>query len=664
MNERCGCCEGIHALTPMAIANRPGLDALAYRVGTHATFLETMEARLSSGDHPELAGLTTREASDPAIALLDAWATVGDVLTFYQERIANEGYLRTATERRSILELARLVGYALRPGVAANVYLAYTLDDGYEGEIPAEARAQSVPGPGELPQSFETAEKLAARAAWNNLQPRLTRPQKITPATKDLYLKGISTNLKPNDPLLIVSDEYKEVFRVLTVEADPEADRTLVTFEPWRGPAQPAAPAAEPALVAMPENLHAASLRALVHSLSEAGNLTESDLERFITRLAKALLTTFVVLADMPPSDSRERAIKEVGAALKDLQRAVHRITVGISAGSVLAARLREVDRWLDRALAILARQVTAPRPSGTTILDTIIATLHKPVSVATLPPRDGRALSRDLKASFAEGSDLGPRLLTYLEPRLGPQLYAAWRNAVVTEPSAVKVYALRVRASLFGHNAQKEPQYEPNTLSDNQRNPRAGQLTSQTGWPEWAPRGENESYLFLDTNYDQILPGSYIAVHRPDLASPVVFSNISVRTLSRNAYGISGKTTMITLADGDTWWDPGSDITPVRGTTVYAQSEEIALADAPIHPVDEPIRGDTIELGALYDGLESGRWLVVWRAHRHRQRERRAGQRAGHARRRAPGPRPRRARRYDSYDPHPGQPAGLHVQA
>jgi hypothetical protein len=51
-----------------------------------------------------LLNLTTRDPSDPAMALLDAWATVADVLAFYQERIANEGYLRTATERRSILE--------------------------------------------------------------------------------------------------------------------------------------------------------------------------------------------------------------------------------------------------------------------------------------------------------------------------------------------------------------------------------------------------------------------------------------------------------------------------------------------------------------------------------------------------------------------------------
>ena len=54
---------------------------------------------------------------------------VADVLTFYQERLANESFLRTASERRSILELARLIGYELHPGVAASGFLAFTLDD-------------------------------------------------------------------------------------------------------------------------------------------------------------------------------------------------------------------------------------------------------------------------------------------------------------------------------------------------------------------------------------------------------------------------------------------------------------------------------------------------------------------------------------------------------
>src|SRR6185369_1195249 len=123
----CGCGEGVSAETPIALQNRPGLSAIAYRVGTYSSFRETLHARLSGSGQPALNGLTTRDNNDFTIALLDAWAMVGDVLTFYQERIANEAYLRTATERLSVLELARLINYELRPGVAASTYLAFTI---------------------------------------------------------------------------------------------------------------------------------------------------------------------------------------------------------------------------------------------------------------------------------------------------------------------------------------------------------------------------------------------------------------------------------------------------------------------------------------------------------------------------------------------------------
>ena len=61
-----------------------------------------------------LRGLTTRADDDFTIALIDAWAVVSDVLTFYQERQANEHYLRTATERRSIALCGRHFGWPRR----------------------------------------------------------------------------------------------------------------------------------------------------------------------------------------------------------------------------------------------------------------------------------------------------------------------------------------------------------------------------------------------------------------------------------------------------------------------------------------------------------------------------------------------------------------------
>jgi hypothetical protein len=171
--------------------------------------------------------------SKKIIALLDAWATIADVLTFYQERIANEGYLRTATERRSIQELSSLVGYSLRPGVAATVYPAFMMEIGYnEGaEVPQGTKIQSIPAPGEMPQFFETSEPIAARADWNELKPRLTQPQIIQEDTDKIYFKGISTNLKPGDRLLLVSGDEKALVTVDSIEPQATENRTLVKLQ-------------------------------------------------------------------------------------------------------------------------------------------------------------------------------------------------------------------------------------------------------------------------------------------------------------------------------------------------------------------------------------------------------------------------------------------------
>src|SRR4051812_794705 len=100
-----------------ALKNLPGLDVLQYRFGTQGSLKRDMLQALSTA--PALRRFTSRKDDDFSISLVDAWASVLDVLSFYQERIINEGYLRTATERFSVVELARHISYRLRPGVAA-----------------------------------------------------------------------------------------------------------------------------------------------------------------------------------------------------------------------------------------------------------------------------------------------------------------------------------------------------------------------------------------------------------------------------------------------------------------------------------------------------------------------------------------------------------------
>ncbi len=288
--SNCGCCSGIRAETPATVENRPGLPAIAYRIGVHAQFKESMLAALSDSARPELRALRSRDDDDFSIALLDAAATMADVLSFYQERIANESYLRTATERRSVLEMARLIGYELRPGVAASTYLAFTLDEtpGAPKQLSLDigARVQSIPAPGEKPQTFETIEKIETRTEWNALKPRMTKVFIPQFGDTHVYLKGTATNLKPGDAILLVGPEREadaaserwDFRRVSTVTPDFDGNRTRVEWDKKLG-----APAPSPVLPSANPKVYALRTRAGLfgYNAPQPANLSNDTLVHF-----------------------------------------------------------------------------------------------------------------------------------------------------------------------------------------------------------------------------------------------------------------------------------------------------------------------------------------------------------------------------------------------
>lgn len=241
----CGCCEV--AETRKARYNRPGLPSIDYRLDTHSGFfrraLSKLHIQQAQDKSQPLRGLTTRSRDDPAIAFLDAWALVADVLSFYQERVANEGFLRTLQERRSALELARAIGYELKPGVAASVHLAFTMEESPGSpkttSVPKGLGVKSIPPPGKLPQTFETSEDFEARVEWNALYPQLTEEQRVGNGSAEILLEGLDTFLQPGDAILfIAAEESSEAgsegwqMRILTtVTPDPEGGYTLAAWD-------------------------------------------------------------------------------------------------------------------------------------------------------------------------------------------------------------------------------------------------------------------------------------------------------------------------------------------------------------------------------------------------------------------------------------------------
>jgi sugar lactone lactonase YvrE len=212
--QLCGCCAGVQAETPEVITNRPALSAVSYRVGRYGTFYASMLAALSDSDLPALAALRTRDSSDFSIAFLDTWAVVCDILTFYQERLANESYLRCAIDDRSVMELAALVGYKPSPGVAASAYLAFSLNPAPGAPdnvtIPAGTRVQSVPGPGQTPQVFETSSAIVALIKQNQMAVETSTPWGLNGGDTSVWITGVNNNLNPGDALLFVNQAFHD----------------------------------------------------------------------------------------------------------------------------------------------------------------------------------------------------------------------------------------------------------------------------------------------------------------------------------------------------------------------------------------------------------------------------------------------------------------------
>lgn len=78
---------------------------------------------------------TDHSPNDLGVALLELFAYMGDILLYYQDRIANESYLETAVERRSVINLLRLIGYELRPPRPASADLTLLFKDDATGTV-------------------------------------------------------------------------------------------------------------------------------------------------------------------------------------------------------------------------------------------------------------------------------------------------------------------------------------------------------------------------------------------------------------------------------------------------------------------------------------------------------------------------------------------------
>ena len=139
---------------------------------------------------------TSRDSSDFGIALIELFAYMGDGLHYYIDRMASESFLATATQRRSVLDFARLLDY--RPGgnQAATVELVLANSLAAPAVVPAGTRVSTAPTASGQIVYFETQVEVTVPA---NVQITVEAIEGVTVSLEEV---GTSTGVFDQDFLL------------------------------------------------------------------------------------------------------------------------------------------------------------------------------------------------------------------------------------------------------------------------------------------------------------------------------------------------------------------------------------------------------------------------------------------------------------------------------
>lgn len=571
--DPCGCCEGV--TEPAPPANAPGLPAIGYRMDTQPGFSRRMleslplartDPEAADAPHP-LARLLTRAGDDPTVALVDAAACAADVLTFYQERIANEGFLRTATERRSVLELARAIGYELKPGVAASTHLAFAVEDApgapRVATVAGGTPVQSVPPQGKMPQVFETSATIVVRAEWNALIPRQTRPADM--AVIETAVDGAATLALA---LLGPTGSFPPLAEGLHTDLDSAG---LFRLDPGL-PVETKVDALEVGRIYVAETVTGI----------EGGGLLLFVGQNGAARRTLVLRVSVVV----PEAD-----LKRVRVDVEPLPEPVPDPPAPQLAPFIAPYMLRSV--------VSLARPETTAVPfTGASITGTILAQTWREADLQAMIGIQ-RWNPADLSAAVAGAVPAGP-----------------------PPPPEVGAFAFGATLGFFGNNAPRWHLLPKDTAATHgdaypsgwdKGDPVTGGgnlAHARTVW-ETSQGGGTAPLVRLDRTVSGVVRGGWAVFDAPDVAAEA-FRVLDARGTSIADYGVSGRGTELRVAgaNGDAAPDPPPPF-GFRTATAHVASRRLALAELPI---DSPVAAaaKAIELDRMVLGLSAGQPVAL----------------------------------------------------
>jgi hypothetical protein len=182
-----------------------------------------------------------RSEADVGMALLELLAVTGDQLSYIQDRVSNEAFLSTATQRRSVQAHLSLLGYELDAGAAAYTWLQFQVSRPYLLRKGFQVATNAAPGGTDVvfetiaDHTFTPHQNEMRMYDWGNPGACLER------TATSAALIGSIDGLQPGDWLILVNlatgerDAVQltapmEVVPPTPITADPASPLTVVRW--------------------------------------------------------------------------------------------------------------------------------------------------------------------------------------------------------------------------------------------------------------------------------------------------------------------------------------------------------------------------------------------------------------------------------------------------
>ena len=369
---------------PQATCNLSGLPQISFRVGDFTSFRYELLVPLSG--ETELNAWRPGASGDLAMQMVEWWAYLADILTFYNERIANEAYLGTALLPESVNHLVQLLGYRPKPALGAKGQLAALLTPSARTPliIPAGLQIQSKPGPGQQPQVFEVDQATTVGAPDLVVADVVLSDLPLLGAGgTTLWLAGKVTSLKAGDRLLltkataITAQTLGDWAWIKVVKTTPTTDPlgaavTAVAFTQLSGSLDAGAQAADYVLLKAPQS---APLWPYPVVKAQPLTGTSADLAQIARGLAPGALFLVDVADGVIPA-----AAATAKANAQSLLSAALMVEAAVAAGEAAGGGAASFILYLEAAAAMEAL-TSAARVAGATAVaseaETVMASLQ-----------------------------------------------------------------------------------------------------------------------------------------------------------------------------------------------------------------------------------------------------------------------------------------------